>query len=601
VTISSISRIVSEDYVLDVEACAGAGGVPLVLWTMRADTNTARRLLLWKAHTTPEGQEVRCPLAVSFLRPTAIVADGVLVVAYESTARDPSVHVVRLDLATGAVLAGPTAVITRGARPRLVRPDSAADGNLLLAYVEPRGAVYLMPSFDGGVTWQSARAVLNNKVANTEDLVAVPFDGTHISLGQIGSGGRLLAEVASFSRTRPVTAIALSADRSTLYAVEATMRTGQITDNIRGRLVLTASEALASSRTRLGTADAYGDLIALPVPAMTAPASVVLASGAAPGGEIVRAPLAPFGAGAVVHTAGAGLAVVGLAVTATHAFYAAYGEAPAAGEAGFVRLADLVAGTFTPAGATRVNAVAVVNDRIVIAYTTAAGEWLGVGSVAAILAGGAVTSHVMPARVNAIAIAPGTTYTSIFVGLADRLNVYRYDDPVRPIRLLRSHILLTRGEVHHLVVAANGNVVGAMGAAGVMVFAPTGETRAQVDLSTLTAPEWRPGTAKLVGDFVRPTAASPYSAARRYFRCSRAGTTGAFEPQWGPVNGAINNPINDPSASGAGWTEQGSISAVATGVAIDDVDDRIYACAVLGGSTGTQGRIYLLDTQGLLA
>lgn len=599
--LSAITLSVSEQHVKDLAAFTLAG-VPYLLWRT-SEIGTSR--LWWRVHSAADGAAVDMKRLVPVQAMAAVGrADGTTVlVVYTTSTTDGVLWAIIADAATGLTVGEPVWV-GRGTRPALAALGGA---RAALVYKDSQtGAVHLRETYDGGLSWSAARPVLNNRVLADEDLSLAVFDGTHLSVGQVGLGGRSLVETGSASRTRPITAILVPAANQ-LAVVEAAVRTGQVADNLRGRAALDgAGNVLAASRARRGVDDAVGDLAlynAFPdAPALLS--SAVLAAGAAPGGEIVRAPIGAPGAGVVIATLAGAEVVADLAVFAGHALFAGYAETALTGRAGWVNLTNLTTGEFgLGAGVTRVGAVAAGVaaaggfDLLAAGYTATGLEWLKLGAWVTPPSGVVLSeTHRMPGRVNALGVVV-TSGTSgrIYVGMPDRLNVYAFDGFGKPIRLLRSHPLLTGGEVHQIVALDSENVVAALGTAGVAVFGPGGEMLGHAAPSTIAAMPWAPSTVYGLNAQVRPTNQHPYAPQRRYFTCSRAGTSGTVEPAWGPTG-----TTNDPNAGGAGWTEVGPVDPVITGVAIDQALGRVFAVGLLGGPTATAGRIYALDAVGLI-
>lgn len=603
--LSSITLSVKERYAVDLAAFTLAG-VPYIVW--RTEDAGASRIW-WRAHNGLDATEV---YANNFDTYNEIAvagrADGltVLIVFTRGGGGSPVLRAMICNVATGAVTQAPVQ-IGLGTKPSLA-PLLANGARIALAYRDSRsGAVHLRETYDGGLTWTSARPILNNKTNDTIDLSLVAFDGTHLSMGQVGTAGRTLLETGAVTRTRPVTAIALlSANR--VAVIEAVVRTGQVADNLRGRVAFDGVSAiLAGSRTRQGADDTVGSLAVydtFPVnPVLVSGA--VLAAGAAPGGEIVRAGVLPAAVGAVVLTTAGLEAILDLAVFAGHGLYAAAGSAALTGRAGWINLGTLAAGEFALGlGVTRVGAIGAAVaaaggfDLLAVAYTASGQEWLKLGEWVSPPSGVNLgVTHLMPARVNSLAVSlTSSTAGFLYIGMTDRVNVYTFDGLAAPIRLVRTHTLLTGGEVHQMLPIANGNVVAALGTAGIAVFSPSGETLGVAAPSSIGAEPWVPVKSYLLNALVKPTPAHPYAPQRRYFICSRAGVSGGAEPAWGPTG-----TINDSSVGGAGWTEVGSAEPIITGVAVEPALGRIYAAGILGGPTATAGRVYTFDAAGLVS
>lgn len=603
-SLSAITLTVRDAFASDLAAFTLAGK-PYLMW--RAPVLGASRIW-WRAHDAAEGTEVTPPLLMSYAALAAVGrSDGVtaLIVYTASAAEDAPIYAMVCNVATGAVVVDPVAIAS-GSKPALA-PLLGSGDRIVLAYLDGRSrAVHLRESYDGGLTWGTAKPILNNKVNASSDLSLVAFGESHLSIGQVGAAGRSLSETGAVTRSRPVTGIVVAGTHRVAVS-EAVVRTGQVADNLRGRLALDgAGNVLAGSMTRQGADDAVGSLAVydsfLDTPTLVE--SAVLAAGAAPGGEIVRAPWSPAGAGAVIATMAGLEAVLDLVAHAGHVLYAGTATTALTGRAGWVNLTDLTAGEFNlGAGVTRVGAVAAATvaaggfDLVAAGYTAAGAEWLRFGEWVTPPGGVTLNNvHAMPAKVNSLGIAITSSTTGfIYVGMVDRLNVYAYDGVGAPIRLLVTHPLLTGGEVHQLVVIDNGNVVAALGAAGVAVYGPNGETLGVATPSTLAAMPWKPNTVYGLGALVRPSDTHPYTGARRYYTCTRGGTSGRVEPAWGP-----SGTFDDPSAAGVGWTYAGSVEPVITGVAVDQSLGRIYAAGVIGGATATQGRVYSFDAAGLV-
>lgn len=603
-SLSAITLTVRDDFASDLAAFTLAG-LPYLMW--RAPVLGASRIW-WRAHNGAEGTEVTVPRLMSY---AAIAAAGrpdgltVLIVYTASAAEDAPIYSMVCNVATGAVVVEPVAIAS-GSRPALA-PLLGNGDRIALAYLDGRTrAVHLRETYDGGRTWSTARPVLNDKVAASSDLSLVAFGESHLSIGQVGTAGRNLAETGAVTRSRPVTSIAVLGGHR-LAVAEAVVRTGQVADNLRGRLALDgAGNILAGSMTRQGADDTVGSLAVydtfLNTPTLVE--SAILAAGAAPGGEIVRAPWSPAGAGAVIATVSGLEAILDLVAHAGHVLYAASASTALTGKAGWVNLTDLTAGEFAlGAGVTRVGAVAAATvaaggfDLVAVGYTASGAEWLRFGEWLT-PPGGVVLNdlHAMPAKVNSLGVSiTSPTAGFLYVGMVDRLNVYAYDGVGQPIRLLVTHPLLTGGEVLQIVALDNGNVVAALGSAGVAVYGPSGETLGVATPSTLAAMPWKPNTAYGLGALVRPSNGHPYVGARRYYTCTRGGTSGRIEPAWGP-----SGTFDDPSAAGVGWTYAGSVEPIIAGVAVDQAAGRIFAAGVIGGATATQGRIYCFDAAGLV-
>lgn len=604
-TVSAITLLPTDTAAARLSAF-NLGGVLHALWP--APGATGARRLCWAPHDgTTLASIVRSAVSYPAIHVTGRVrADGKLVVAFDDAEEpmgDTGVWVVVLDPLTGSEVSSPV-LVAFGARPVLVVLPAGAAEQLVVIYRRLDGAPRLRVSDDGGGTWGDDQPVLNGKVAETDYIAAAEANGRYVSVLQVGNDARRLREQGNIRRTRPMAACVFDAT-SGLFVVESAVRTGQITDHLRGRVLLDgAGNLITTSRARQGADDGAGDLLRYDVSGVLPKLqeSVVLAAGGTPGGEIVRAPMSPLGSGAVIYTVPDTTAIVDLALLANHVFFAAYGEAPAAGLAGWVNLATLASGTFAlGAGVTRVGAVGaglvVTTGVVAFGYTDGGAEYLKVGVFADPPSGMVFSAaHAMPGRVTALLVVLNSTTDGwVYAGYATGVNVYRFTGVTNPLRLQRSYTTRGLGEVRRLTYVGNGNVVAAMARGGVAVLGPEGEVLAQRLASTFGVPVWRPSRVVTIGDMARPTDGHRYAPQRRYFTCTRSGTTGTTEPLWAPTG-----TVNDPSAAGAGWAETGVLESDVTDVAYYSQHGKLFGVGLTGGSAATTGRVFIFDSAGLI-
>lgn len=603
--VSVISQVVSEGHVQYLDAFA-VGGALYAAWTEPVGTAGVARILRWRNQAGVVGTEITAETAAPFARfaTLPIASQGALLVAWQDDdSDDPDVYVARFNVATGARLSGPTWV-TKGMRPRLVeRTNGGTDLDPILIYADnTTRAVYLRASWDGGVTWEGARPILNQMGRDTIDLTAVAFDSGHVSVAQLASDARRLREIGSYSRTRPVVALLMHptiTDR--VLAIEASARdvaaVAQLADTIRGTMELNGTtEIIVPTRKRLGTDDTVGDLflvnVADEVPTLVS--SLAIPAGAVAGDGICRVALPGLTVNATVSplfngSAAPNAAPVALCDDPDSFLVAGYSDTA---DAGIIALVNRLSNAVTYKAVGGLPRALKCTDTISVAARSspgAAGHALLFGATTA---GIDTYVHKLPSRPNTILLNMETaTSGQVFVGLNDRLNVYQIDSLARPIRLVLSIPIFTRGAIMQIVMMPNGNLLCAMGEGGVAVISPTGEILAQAPVSGIYAAPWQRSTAYSLGAIVSPTPTHAYAAQRRYFRCSTGGTSGANEPAWTPFAN-----VNDGTVV---WTDAGPAVGIVCGVAFDATRRRIYAAGVLGGTSGLTGRVWSFDTEGL--
>lgn len=601
--VSVISQISYEGFARDLAAFV-SGGVPFALWTTDLPTPGLREIW-WKAHNGAQGTETQGDLAAPFYRPTAHApGSGALVVAYQNgQSLMPHIYLVRFDVATGTVLTAPVRMAEAAARPHLVQPNDDPLHVVLFYLRLLSGRVYLRESRDGGVTWRAEEPVLNQKVRDSQELVAVAFDSAHVSIGQVGADNRRIWETGTLTRTRPLAGCVMHPtvpDR--LLVVEASARdvaaVSQLSDTLRGRLVVSgADEVMVASRVRRGTNDDIGDVALVNVAGNT---PVVVDSVALPGdgNGLVRVRVTPslavrthlsvvFGVGS-----GGNSTVVDLAKAADGTVIAvAYTDQ--VDEGAYVTVTPENVVSVTAGGRARACAIDATWGVVVVARALlGGGERLSYGAA---LTAPLTWTHKLPGRANKVlAVMTSATAGTIYVATDDRLLTYRVSALADPIRLQIALVALTRGRFMDMVLLPSGNLLAAVGEAGVAVLTPSGETRAQAIPSGIEVTPWTRNTTYAFGAHVRPTDVSPYAPLRSYFRCTAGagGTSGTSEPPWAPAPAVVN----DDTAT---WVEVGTTDPLVTGVCYDAPNRRIYAVGVLGGTSGTGGRVWRFDTEGI--
>jgi hypothetical protein len=575
-TISSISQVTEEGYALSVAAFKRQGVVYLAWSTSGIG---GRALLSWKPHSDAIFTEVQGAVLEAFRNISALwdPVDDALVVVYDNAqsdeGSDSTIYCTIFNPTTGALISGPT-TIGKGMKPHLVYRNGFTGEVMELVYAsQSRGSVYLRESRDGGASWGAEKPVLTNYVKGTKDVVAVPFDDEHLSIIQVGSSSRSVAELGNLSRTRPLVAIRKHpsiADR--FYVVEASQRGTRLADNVRGALVGDGLYYLSGDR--LGSDDGSG------------PLSLLNTSGSAPTidtGIVAGSPI-----GDVMSLAQG----VDVALGPTHMYVGGYGS----GSLGTLYVIPIAGGTSgTPiTGLAAVHAVAVGDGALFVATLEGAQERLRIylenGLTPTLQA-----SHKLPARVNALSVVmTSATQGVIYVSMSDRLNLYQVNGLDQPLRLFLTVPVLSRGSFHRVQLAQSGYLVCALGAGGVVVLDLDGGVKAMSSLSGVAADVWRRTKVYQIGDLATPTSGHVFAPQRKYFRCTTAGTSGTSEPSWCP---ATYGTVSDGTVV---WQEMGPIDAVVTDVAVDQTRKRIYAVGVVGGNLGTVGRVYSLEGRGLV-
>jgi hypothetical protein len=605
-SVSPIIQIVREGFVTGL-ATFLVGGAPYILWNAPVGSAN-QRCLYWKLHDGTDASEVQCSEPSVYTELSAILrSDGALLVVHSDGTR---LWATAFDLVTGMAVM-PRRFVVNGKSPALFGLDPAFPWRIQLAYVDGQGNVFTADTPDDGATWRVAKSILTNYVAATEGASAAFFDSAHVSLIQAGQDARRLTEIGVYTRTRPLAGIM---DHPTLpdryYVLEAAQRAvaavNQLSD-VRGTICEPANDGLLklATRVRQGADDGVGDLVLLDTSGLTPTpvASTTLPAGATPGTGIVTLavePPTPLSPSAAFDNLFPGTNATLADTDCVPGFVYAVGYTDQSFDGGGValRLSD-GARTVLFTGK-RGYAVATDGLIIAVAYEDTAGQYrLGIGPVAP--GGNYLTPawnqavHRLPARPNCLVVIADGPVTpdkaNLYVGLADRVNLYRLDGFTRPIRLVGSALVLTRGAHRQCIVTPRGNLACAMGAGGVAVFSPNWETLAELTVSGFAAPFWASGsTATLNTSFVQPNVTSGYSGVRRYFKCTQSGVTGSVEPAWGSSGTVIDNT--------ARWIEVADTSGIVTGIALDAARQRIYAVGVAGGVNGTAGRVWVLNAQG---
>jgi len=203
------------------------------------------------------------------------------------------------------------------------------------------------------------------------------------------------------------------------------------------------------------------------------------------------------------------------------------------------------------------------------------------------------SSHKIPAIPNCIKVVMASASVGvIYVSMVDRLNIYAINGLTAPLKLVTSFPLPSGGQFFRVRRANNGNLVCALGTAGVAIFAPTGRMVAQLVPTSLTIPYWTRLTNFALNDLMRPTPDGTFSAQRYYFKATTGGSSGWFEPSW-----SLTGTTGDGSVV---WTPQAIAGPVVTDIAVDQARNRIYATGTTGGVKGTNGRVWSFTAKGLI-
>jgi hypothetical protein len=570
VTVSAISQVTQEGYVEYLSSFSKSGVMHLA-WTTQG--SGVDRILQWKPHTSGDFTEVAGATQASFHNVATIYVPSSNAVVAVFDVGGTDLYVARFDETTGATLALPTRLGV-GMKPSILYRGGVQGPTLEMVYGNPRlPQVYLRESLDGGVTWSGERPVLSNYVRNTVDIAAVPFDDTHVSVLQLGNDARPMLETGSYTRTRPVAGILKHPTLpDQFYVVEGSNRGTRLGDYVRGAVLGSSLKFLDGDR--YGSDDGLG------------PLSLFSGSGLVP--TVVTAQVAGAALGDVVGPAQA----ADLALGPTYLYAALYSDAVA--NQGTLYVAPIAGGSSgTPiTGIAAVHAVSVSNGVLFVATLEGTQEKLRIFTENG-LTPIAQTDHKMPARVNkllAVMSSPSVGY--IYVSMLDRFNVYRVEGLTSPIRMVMTTPVLSRGSFFQAKVLSTGNILVAMGDGGIIALTPEGGVISETVLTGKMASPWVASKVYALNDIVAPTSESPYAQYRRYFRCSVGGTSYITEPLWSPSGTVIDNT--------AQWVEVGSVSAIITGLEVDESRSKIFAVGVVGGSSGTSGRVYCISAPGVV-
>jgi hypothetical protein len=596
--LSSPSQVVIEGTPLEVGAF-NRNGVLNILWFAQSGMKTQ---LWWKPHTSGNFTEVPGQVFASMKNIKAIYLspnDSLLVFWDDGV----SVYQASMAYSTGAVITPQTKVAT-GIKPVAVWRGGVVGSDLILAYLIPNKSIYIRESRDGGATWGGERPVLTNRITGTSDLIVFPFDDEHISVMQMGSPSRPLVELGSWLHTRPISHLAAHPSDSTkIFAAEPNGAEGDLNSNLFGALMTSrdGSTLFTFGGYRLGVDDGVGQISKLDVTGVPVSVSSSASPSSANGDDLVVMTLTP-GVTGVYDLWGSGVGdyskVVGADCTSSYLYVCGRSDIahPTTGGIFGVVNPSGYASTTVVSGIAACHAVAAGippsgTPIILLATLEGSQEYLSIyleNGTSPALQG----KHKLPAAVNSITVVmTSTTQGTIYISMVDRLNIFKLNGLTSPIRMLLSIPALTLGNFFRSKIASNGNIIVAMGNAGVGVFNQYGEMLSQVLPSEIITPEWTAKTFAL-NDLVRPTLNNFFRPQRLYFKCTTGGASGSVEPKW-----AATGTVSDGNAV---WTPQGSTDTYTTSVLLDVARKRIYAAGVLGGVQGTSGRIYTISAPALL-
>jgi len=570
VTVSSISQVTQEGYAEYLSSFAKSGVLYLAWTTQGSGVN---RILQWKPHTSGDFTEVAGATQAAFhdVATIYVPATDAVVALFDVGGTD--LYVARFNATTGVTLSSPTR-LGPGIKPSMLYRGGVSGSILEVVYGNARlPQVYLRESLDGGVTWSGERPVLSNYVRNTVDVAAVHFDDTHVSILQLGNDARPMLETGAYTRTRPVAGILKHPTLpSQFYVVEGSNRGTRLADYVRGSVLGGGLKYLDGDR--YGADDGLG------------PISLFSGAGLTP--SIVTAQVAGSALGDVVGTAQA----ADLALGPTYLYAALYSDAVA--DQGTLYVAPIAGGSSgTPlTGLAAVHAVSVSNGALFVATLEGTQEKLRIYTENG-LTPSLQATHKLPARANkllAVMSSPSVGY--VYVSMVDRFNVYRVDGLTNPIRMVMTTIALSHGSFFEAKVLSTGNILVAMGDGGILALTPDGGVISETVLTGKMAPPWVAGKVYALNDIVAPTTGSPYAQYRKYFRCSVGGTSYVTEPPWAPSGNVVDNTVT--------WVEVGPVSAIITGIEVDETSGKIFAVGVVGGPTGTAGRIYCISAVGVV-
>jgi hypothetical protein len=578
-------------------------GVVYVIWSVDV-SDVGIKKLRWKAHTANDFTETTSSLAFKYNNVSAIYipASDSILVAWDDGLAVPDqsnggVYTALFNPVTGALLSGPT-LIGQGSVPKLSYRLSTP-GNEIVMYTvfKKTNSIYGRMSTNGGISWQSAVPVLTNQVLDTEYVKVIRYDDDHVSVAQLGEDPRRLSEIGMLKRTRPVVSIVRHPTLSNKYFISEPSRRDftSLTDTLRGSLVVDrAGTALYHlDGTVAGSSDSIGAVALLTYNADSLTVDASAGPGVSDGDDFSKYTLAPSLISTTELPGTTGIAV-SMDVTNDYAYIAEYTETSATGGALIVlRLSDQATSVFLSNVSGRAIGVGTFGSTFkIFAATTESGvenlRLYNENDLTPTL----VATYTLPARVNAIKVVLDSATTGdVYVSMVDRLNKYRYVEGL-PLRLIDSFSFSGGGQFFRAQLATNGNLVVAAGTAGVVVFTQTGRVKAQVLIGPLNVSEWKPVTNYTLNTLVKPRASHIFAASRFYFKNTTAGVSGSGEPAW-----ASTGTIVDGTAQ---WQPVAVTDSVVTDLVLDEATKRILAVGVLGGNAGTDGRVWVINAQGLI-
>lgn len=596
--VSAISLISISDTARQVTAFSRDADL-YAMWTSQSANAACCRVLYWRKHTGGIGEEITGKVLKPYERPSAVVrTNGNLVVAYSDSMARGVIWVIVFNLLTGDVVSDPIQV-TVGVTPSLLQPTS--DKNRITMAYNRDDTAHLRESYDGGITWSEERPVLNAKVSRCTDIVAVQFDPTHLSIGQIGEDTKPFLEVGSFTRTRPLQGIAKHPTLTDRYFVSepSFVSSSYWTDFTRGdlRVARDGSKLFHLDGARQGTSDSYSEVALLDVSA-DAPALVTSIHNdqvdGTPGTNlsVYNIPFAAFD-GQVMFGSSPVPGCVGMDVSNSYVYVVGTKEvAPTTNGGAFDVLqissldrASVIAPNSTIFGRAVCVGMPPSGAPVIVVGTVES----GVNKIRIYSENGMTPtlqgSHDMPMPVNKIFVEMDSATTGrIYVSMTDRLNCYHLNGLTRPLRLGTSFAPFAGNQFYQMTKTASGNLIVACGKAGIMIYNDVGEIQAQLRPSSIYAKTWTRSTVASVGDLVTMTTGHLYAYSRVYYRCTTGGTTGTIEPSWTSASTVSDN--------GVVWTLVGTLDPNVVGIEFDSSRRRIYAVGTCGGPTNPQGRFW---------
>lgn len=609
-SVSTISVVGQEGFV-DGTSTFIRSGVLYVVSSVVATAGGQRRLQ-WKPHTSGNFTEIFSPLAGNLQRFVVIhdpTTDRLLVVWDEDApaGEDGAIYSALLSPTTGAIIVDKTEVAPKGRSPSVAYTGGVLGNDFTLAYlVRTTGYSYVRQTLDGGVTWGSQQPILTGKVSKAVSVSVISYDETHVTLAQVGTNARPLEEVSAFQRTRPLGALIKHPTLSNhVYVAESSWNSIHVDpeDNLRGGLALSRDnlDIWSINNDRRGVSDSINTLSLFTV---TGGALSLVSSNGAGGLSSLYVERRSVGAsvpatsysGTGTNTPGA---ITDIAVGKDLVFTVSHMDTLTGGF--FCRINPTLPppdvntigpleghfgisiDTLNPVN----NGVIVVGRRDFALSAFFVDVYDENGTAAPIFR----SSHRMPAKINAVKLVlSSATAGTLYVGMEDRLNIYRIDGLTNPIRLLSSFPVITRGRFHQIQTTPAGYIVAAMGAGGVALFNPEGRMVGQVNPSNIGGvTKWRNNSAYVSGQYVMATDKNPLSQRNHYFKCTTGGTSSLYEPIW-PTSGTVT----DGTVT---WTFQGSTVASVCGVVVDAPEKRIFAVGNVDGDTGVNGKLWLFKTR----